>query len=48
MAIRMNRQERDDRFDHLFFSAMAVVILASVFGIPTDFTLARIYATICR
>ncbi len=44
----MTCQERDDRFDHLLFSAMAVVILASVIDIPTDFTFTRIYATICR
>jgi hypothetical protein len=31
MATGVIRRQRDDRFDKLFFSGMAVVILASVF-----------------
>jgi len=40
----MIRQQRDDRFDHLFFSAMAVVILASVFvGFARTYYLAGVF-----
>ena len=40
----MIRQQRDDRFDNLFFSAMAAVILASVFvGFAPTYYLAGVF-----
>jgi len=44
MATRMIRQQRDDRFDNPFFSAMAVVILVSVFaGFARSYYLAGVF-----
>jgi len=44
MGIGVNRRQHDDRFDNLFFSGMAVVILVSVFvGFAHSYYLAGVF-----